>query len=151
MHPDSYTALTSALNAIDLTGQQMRPDQLVVSAQRGPVWPDRGNSFWLSHQNGTWYLSTWSPVCYRIPAGQDVVAVAHGGTIRAAIAHALGLGPGGGLAFSIENCSVTRLDYITFGAQCGWRIGMVNHQPWLSPSQHPTMHQPAGPEIVKLA
>src|SRR6266516_1851240 len=75
MHADSYTALTSALNAIGLTGQQMRPDQLVVSAQRGPVWPDRGNSFWLSLQSGTWYLSTWLPACYRIPGGQDVVAV----------------------------------------------------------------------------
>ena len=71
----SYASLISALDAIGLTGQQMRPDQLVVSTQRGPVWPDRGNSFWLSLQSGTWYLSTWSPVCYRIPAGQDVVAV----------------------------------------------------------------------------
>jgi len=43
--------------------------------QQGPVWPDRGNSFWLSIWDDTWYLSTWAPVCYRIPAGQDVVAV----------------------------------------------------------------------------
>jgi hypothetical protein len=75
MRPDSYASLTSALNATGLTGQQMRPDQLVVSAQRGPVWPDRGSSFWLSLQGGTWYLSTWSPACYRIPADHDVVAV----------------------------------------------------------------------------
>jgi len=75
MSPDSYASLTGALNAIGLTGQQMRPDQLVVSVQRGPVWPDRGNSFWLSLQNGAWYLSTWLPACYRIPSGQDVVVV----------------------------------------------------------------------------
>jgi hypothetical protein len=75
MSPDSYASLTVALNAIGLTGQQMRFDQLVVSAQRGPVWPGRGNSFWLSLQSGTWYLSTWLPACYRIPLGQDVVAV----------------------------------------------------------------------------
>ena len=75
MSLDSYTALATALEAIDLTAQQMRPDQLVVSVQRGPVWPDRGNSFWLSLQGGTWYLSTWSPRCYRIPANKDVVAL----------------------------------------------------------------------------
>ena len=75
MPPDSYTSLTTALDAIGLTGQEMRPNQLVVSAQRGPVWPDRGNSFWLSLQSGTWYLSTWSPTCYRIPRGQDIVAL----------------------------------------------------------------------------
>jgi broad specificity phosphatase PhoE len=84
-------------------------------------------------------------------AGKDIVAVAHGGTIKAAITHALGLGPAGGLPFAIENCSVTRLDHVTLGEQSSWWIGMVNHQPWLVPSQHPTMHQPAGPEIAKLA
>jgi len=75
MNPDSYVCLTTALNDIGLTGQQMRPDQLVVSAQRGPVWPDRGNSFWLSLQSGRWYLGTWSPACYRVPASQDIVAL----------------------------------------------------------------------------
>ena len=75
MNPDSYASLTGALNAIGLTGQQMRPHQLVVSAQRGPAWPDRGNSFWVSLQSGTWYLSTWSPACYRIPKDQDIVAL----------------------------------------------------------------------------
>lgn len=39
------------------------------------MWPDRGNSFWLSLHGGIWYLSTWLPVCYRIPGDQDVVAV----------------------------------------------------------------------------
>src|SRR5687767_9308375 len=75
MNHESYTSLTSAVNAIGMTAQQMRPNQLVVSAQRGPVWPNRGNSFWLSLQSGTWYLSTWAPVCYRIPGDRDVVEV----------------------------------------------------------------------------
>ena len=43
--------------------------------------------------------------------GGDIVAVAHGGTIRAAIAIALGLPPRGGFAFMIDNCSLTRLDH----------------------------------------
>jgi alpha-ribazole phosphatase len=84
-------------------------------------------------------------------AGKDIVAVTHGGTIRAAIAHAIGTGPVGGMVFNIDNCSVTRLDYVALGEQGGWRVGMVNHQPWLVPSSHPTMHQPAGPEIAKIA
>jgi hypothetical protein len=72
---DSYISLIDALEAAGLTGQQMRPDQLVVSTQQGPVWPDGGNSFWLSLQGGIWYLSTWSPICYRIPRDQDIVAL----------------------------------------------------------------------------
>ncbi|MEH3148152.1 MAG: histidine phosphatase family protein [Methylobacterium frigidaeris] len=67
--------------------------------------------------------------------GRDIVAVAHGGTIRAAIAIALGLPPQGALAFAVENCSLTRLDHYDDGAGgAGWRVGMVNGQPWLGAS-----------------
>jgi len=75
MPPDPYTALTEALAAVGLTGQRTRPDQLIVSAQKGPVWPNRGNSFWLSYNQGIWYLSTWLPACYRVPVNQDIVGV----------------------------------------------------------------------------
>jgi hypothetical protein len=75
MNHTPYDSLTEALNSIGLIAQQRRSDQLIVSAQRGPVWPDRGNSFWQSVQGGTWYLNTWLPACYRIPSGQDVLAV----------------------------------------------------------------------------
>ena len=44
-------------------------------------------------------------------AGRDVIAVAHGGTIKAAVGLALGGQPEKGLAFDIDNCSVTRLDH----------------------------------------
>ena len=44
-------------------------------------------------------------------AGKDVIAVGHGGTIKAAIGLALGGQPEKGLAFDIDNCSVTRLDH----------------------------------------
>jgi hypothetical protein len=72
---DSYTSLAAALDAVGLVGQQRSANQLIVSTQRGPVWPNRGNSFWMSVQGGTWYLSTWLPACYRIPASQDVLAL----------------------------------------------------------------------------
>ena len=70
---DPYISLTEALAAVGLTAQRSRLDQLIVSTQQGPVWPNRGNSFWLSQTQGVWYLSTWLPVCYRVPANQDVV------------------------------------------------------------------------------
>lgn len=60
-------------------------------------------------------------------AGRDIVAVTHGGTIRAALALALHITPEASLAFAIENCSLTRLDLVNGH----WRIGAVNHRPWL--------------------
>lgn len=59
--------------------------------------------------------------------GEDVIAVAHGGTIRAALALALGLDPEAALAFTIENCSITRIDRIDGpGIGHGWRVVTVN-------------------------
>jgi hypothetical protein len=72
---DPYIAVMGALKNAGLTSRRTRPDQLIVSLQKDPVWPNRGNSFWLSHTEGTWYLSTWLPVYYRIPPNQDVVSV----------------------------------------------------------------------------
>ncbi|MEA2933494.1 MAG: alpha-ribazole phosphatase [Variibacter sp.] len=68
-------------------------------------------------------------------AGRDIVAVTHGGTIRAALAHALGVTPEAALAFVIENCSVTRLDHLHGGAEERWRVVSVNHRPWLGAVQ----------------
>jgi len=73
--PDPYIALTQALATVGLTAQRTRPDQLVISAQQGPVWPNGGNSFWLSHNQGHWYLSTWLPAYYRVPADRDIVSL----------------------------------------------------------------------------
>src|ERR1700694_3306158 len=55
-------------------------------------------------------------------AGRDVIAVAHGGTIKAAVGLALGGQPDKGLAFDIDNCSVTRLDHIAAGGRNVWRL-----------------------------
>jgi broad specificity phosphatase PhoE len=60
--------------------------------------------------------------------GKDIIAVAHGGTIRAALAHALGLPPDSALAFVIDNCSLTRLDYIGDAGIGHWRIRAVNER-----------------------
>jgi len=57
--------------------------------------------------------------------GRDVVALSHGGAIRAALAHAVGLTADNALHFSIENISLTRLDH----TPRGWRVACVNELP----------------------
>ena len=88
-----------------------------------------------------------------VQAGRDVIVVAHGGTIKSAVGLALGGLPEKGLVFDIDNCSVTRLDHISSAGHNGWRLPMVNQQPWIADASHNAMHQPAGPEIAptKLA
>lgn len=86
-------------------------------------------------------------------AGKDVIAAGHGGTIKAAIALALGGLVERALAFDIDNVSVTRLDHIAGPGVSSWRLPMVNQQPWIADERHQAMHQPAGPQVVttKLA
>jgi broad specificity phosphatase PhoE len=63
--------------------------------------------------------------------GRDIVSISHGGTIRAALALALGLTPQSALSFTIDNCSLTRIDHLgEFGGRSLWRVGCVNHRPW---------------------
>jgi broad specificity phosphatase PhoE len=63
--------------------------------------------------------------------GRNIVAVTHGGTIRAAVGFALGLPAQASLSFSVENCSLTRLDHLIGGGGNGlWRVVSVNHRPW---------------------
>ena len=65
-----------------------------------------------------------------VHAGQDIVAVCHGGPIRAAIALALGLNPETALRFVIDTLSVTRLDLLRFGdSALEWRVGGINLPP----------------------
>lgn len=59
--------------------------------------------------------------------GQDIVCVAHGGSIRAALALSLGLTPEAALAVSVDTLSLTRLDLIdSTTAGHAWRVGLVN-------------------------
>ena len=52
-----------------------------------------------------------------------------------AIGIALGLAPSGMMAFTTDNCSVTRLDILQNHAESGWRVLMINHQPWVGVPQ----------------
>jgi broad specificity phosphatase PhoE len=56
-----------------------------------------------------------------------VVIVAHGGSIRAVLSHALDLSAQQALTFSIKNLSLTRIE--RHGPD--WRIVGVNEEPWV--------------------
>jgi alpha-ribazole phosphatase len=60
-------------------------------------------------------------------AGRDIVVVAHGGSIRAALAHALLVDAERALGFAVDNCSLTRLDH--FAGDDAWRVASVNFLP----------------------
>jgi alpha-ribazole phosphatase len=64
-------------------------------------------------------------------AGRDIVAVTHGGTIRAALGHALGLAPAAALAFTTDNLALTRIDHAPAraGGEATWRVVTVNLVP----------------------
>lgn len=63
-------------------------------------------------------------------AGRDIVAVAHGGTIKAMLAISLQLPPDQALSFMVDNCSITRADYLVLDEGEFWQIAAVNHRPW---------------------
>jgi broad specificity phosphatase PhoE len=58
------------------------------------------------------------------------VIVAHGGSIRAALAHAMGVQAEAVLAFSIKNLSLTRIEKVG----TDWRIAAVNEEPFTLPA-----------------
>lgn len=63
-------------------------------------------------------------------AGRSIVAVTHGGAIRAALAHALGLDLDRALTISVENLSTTRIDHVAGEGLGGdWRTVFVNRRP----------------------
>lgn len=61
----------------------------------------------------------------RTHAGRNIVAVAHGGVIRAALAHALRIHAETALHFSVQNLSLTILERL----DTGWRVVTVNELP----------------------
>ncbi|MGE5545483.1 MAG: histidine phosphatase family protein [Solirubrobacterales bacterium] len=54
--------------------------------------------------------------------GRDIVAIVHAGTVRAALAMALGITPAQALRFAVQPLSLTRLD----ATPDGWRVECVN-------------------------
>ncbi|HWA45930.1 MAG TPA: histidine phosphatase family protein [Hypericibacter adhaerens] len=112
-----------------------------LAARRDGAW----HRFWLAparHQppGGESFVEVIARVSEavdrltRLHQGRDIIAVAHGGTIRAALALALGIDPERALGFVIDNCSLTRIDHIGAAASsedglpaASWRVAAVNH------------------------
>jgi alpha-ribazole phosphatase len=108
-----------------------------LAQQNGNLWP----TFWLAPaheappggESFVQLLARVHPGILRLShehAGREIIAVTHGGTIRAALALALDLAPEAALAVTIDNLSVTRIEHFPGGeaARC-WRVTAVNHPP----------------------
>jgi len=96
----------------------------------------------LARELGAAYRDFWRTPASRRPAGAesfvdqigrvreglaalprgDAVLVVHSGTVRAALAIALGMAPESALRFAIDPLSLTRIDRLTNG----WRVVCVN-------------------------
>jgi len=70
-----YTQLAESLASDGVVCTMQNPGRMVISRQTGPVWPDRGNSFWVIHSADGWKLFTWSPLGYRVPDASDMTAL----------------------------------------------------------------------------
>jgi hypothetical protein len=73
---DRFADIARALNERGMSAYCQSRNQLVVSRQLGAAWPDRGNSFWICRLADDWYVGTWTPYYYRVPASSSVVDVA---------------------------------------------------------------------------
>jgi alpha-ribazole phosphatase len=108
-----------------------------LAEQNGNRWP----RFWLAPAHAVppggesfvQLLARAHPAILRLSgehAGRDIIAVTHGGTIRAAVALALDLGPEAALAVTIDNLSVTRIEHFPGNDDArSWRVTGVNHPP----------------------
>ena len=108
-------------------------------------FPEEDRRFWLgparhAPPGGESFADLYDRVAPAIDAlagrwiGRDVVVVAHGGTIRAALGRALGLAPERMLGFGALNLSLTRIDWHPpqDGGVEQWGVMAVNAPPSLS-------------------
>lgn len=116
----------------DLQGRPMAEFDARADEDRHPFWPINAAE---TPPGGESFIQ----LIARVGAGlerlcqatnsQDTVIVCHGGTIRAACAHALGLTPHQALCLQVDNISLTRIVY----TKQGWRVLSVNEHPYVPP------------------
>jgi alpha-ribazole phosphatase len=79
--------------------------------------------------------------------GRDIVATAHGGTIRAALAYAFDLHPEAAVRFEIDNVSITLIEHFEQADPAhAWRVGFVNYMP-----RELAVSRPSGAKAAALA
>ncbi len=138
---------SQTLGAIEAAGLPMAPAQIEAALQeqdfgywQGRRWADLDGlddplvkAFWqdpagTAPPGGESFVTLITRVQLTIGrlnrdyAGRDIIVIAHAGTIRAALAVALGLAPRAALSFVVDPLSLTRLDSVGEG----WRVGGVN-------------------------
>lgn len=99
------------------------PPRLTMPAH--PFWPLAGQERPPGGESMADVMLRVGPALERLAIahdGQDVVVVSHGGTIRAALGHALGVGPDAALHFSVHNLALTRLER----HPRGWHVVSTN-------------------------
>ena len=99
------------------------PAQLQLPAH--PFWPLGGRELPPGGESMVDVIARVGETMDRLAeaqAAQDVVVVSHGGAIRAAVAHAIGIAADHALHLSVQNLSLTRLERLA----AGWRVVCVN-------------------------
>lgn len=140
-------ALPGRLEDPELAEQNFGSWQGMTYDQVRALNPEQAHDFWLSPAErtppeGESFAALAERVARSVDrlnqehAGKTILAVTHGGTIRAAIGQALALPPEKMLSFSIANLSVTRIDHFETpeGADPAeippaWRVASVNVAP----------------------
>lgn len=90
-----------------------------------PFWPLSGTERPPGGESMEDVIARVGPALERMAvdhAGRDLVIVSHGGAIRAALAHALGIGATNALHLSVQNVSLTRMERYPEG----WKVVCVN-------------------------
>jgi broad specificity phosphatase PhoE len=127
-YPDTAPAVEPGLieqNLGDWQGLAHAALPAQLSRPAHPFWPIAGDE---TPPNG----ESFSALIHRVGAamealatahdGQDVVVVSHGGAIRGAVAHAMGIGAQSALHLSVANLSLTRMERL-YG---DWRVVCIN-------------------------
>ena len=68
-----YTGVREALLKMGIRCSVNSRHQIAVSVQDGAIWPDHGNSFWITCATGSWHLFTWSPIGYEVSDREDLL------------------------------------------------------------------------------
>ena len=99
-----------------------------LAQPKHPFWPLAGTELPPGGETFVAMIARVGPAIEALAVrytGQDVVAVSHGGAIRAAVAHCLRIGADNALHLSVNNLSLTRLER----HDDGWRVVCVNEMP----------------------
>lgn len=135
-YPDQPLQVEHDLREQDLGEWQGLAHEALVERLRHPphpFWPHAAEEIPPGGESMAALRDRVGPALDRLAAqhaGGDVVVIAHGGSIRAALAHVLDLTPHQALVFSTRNLGLTRLE--KHGRD--WRVAAVNEEPWPGPT-----------------